>query len=64
MTWPYNPSLPNPPDDPADDVAGMQTNASSIASLINIDHVPFNTAGGGQHKQVTFNSIMFPVYFL
>lgn len=60
MTWPYNPSIPNPPNDPADDVSGMQTNASSIASLIAIDHVPFNVAGGGQHEQVTFNANNVP----
>lgn len=63
MTWPYNPAIPNPPNDPADDVPGMQINASSIASLIDIDHVGFNVAGGGQHEQVTFNSNNVPSVF-
>ena len=60
MTFTYFPNLPNPPDDPADDVAGMQTNSASIASLIDVDHVGFNTAGGGQHEQVTFNANNVP----
>lgn len=60
MTFAYNPSLPNPPDDPGDDVAGMQINAASINSIIAVDHVGFNVAGGGEHKQVTFNSNNVP----
>jgi hypothetical protein len=56
MTFPYSPAIPNPPNDPADDVKTMQTNAGSINSIIAVDHVGFNVAGGGQHNQVTFNS--------
>lgn len=55
-TFPYFPTIPNPPDDPADDVSLMQTNSGSISGLVAIDHVGFNVAGGGLHKQVTFNS--------
>ena len=51
----YFPTLPNPPDDPADDVAGMQTNAGSINGIIPVDHIGFNVINGGQHKQITFN---------
>lgn len=60
MTFTYFPNLPNPPDDPADDVAGVQTNSASIASLVAVDHVGFNKAGGGQHAQVTFNANNVP----
>jgi hypothetical protein len=60
MSIPYNPNLPNPPDDPAVDVAGMQTNAGSIATALAVDHVPFNTSGTGQHAQVTFNASNVP----
>lgn len=63
MTFSYNPSLPNPPNDPADDVPGMQVNSASIAGLVSTDHVGFNVAGGGQHKQVTFNSNNVPAVF-
>ena len=54
MTIPYNVTLPNPPDDPADDVPGMQVNTGSIATFAAVDHVGFNTPGGGLHQQVTF----------
>lgn len=60
MTFTYNSTLPNPPDDPADDVSGMQVNTLSIAQLVAIDHVGFNNADGGQHLQVTFNSNNVP----
>jgi len=52
----YSPTIPNPPDDPADDVSQMQTNSASIFGLIAVDHVGFNLTNGGQHKQVTFNA--------
>lgn len=58
MNFPYNTTLPNPPDDPADDVSGMQVNTLSIAQLIAVDHVGFNKSNiienGGFHNQVTF----------
>jgi len=56
MTFPYSPAIPNPPNDPADDVSIMQTNAESISSILAVDHVGFNLSAGGQHKQITFNS--------
>lgn len=60
MTFSYDGTLPNPPHDPADDVDQMQTNSASISSLIAVDHIGFNVAGGGQHKQVTFSSNNVP----
>jgi hypothetical protein len=60
VTFSYSPTIPNPPNDPADDVSVMQTNAASIASIIDVDHVGFNIAGGGQHEQVTFNANKVP----
>lgn len=61
MTFSYNGAIPNPPNDPASDVSTMQTNAASIGSIISVDHVGFNTAGGGQHNQVTFNANNVPI---
>ena len=49
----YNNNVPNPPDNPSVDVPDMQTNSMSIESIIGVDHVTFNTNGGGIHKQVT-----------
>lgn len=60
MSFSYDPTLPNPPDDPADDVDQMQVNSQSISDLISVDHVGFNTAGGGEHDQVTFNNKNVP----
>lgn len=54
MTFTYFPNLPNGPDYPGDDQPGMQTNTGSISSLIAVDHIGFNVANGGTHKQVTY----------
>lgn len=54
MSFSYNPNIPNAPNDPADDQPFMQTNFASIASLIGVNHVGFNTATGGQHTVVQF----------
>jgi hypothetical protein len=56
MTFSYNSGLPNPPDDPADDVAGMQTNTATISNWVAVDHVGFNSAAnaGGKHNQIQF----------
>jgi hypothetical protein len=51
MTFPYSSAIPNPPNDPADDVFIMQTNSTSIADIIAVDHVGFNDPGGGQHNR-------------
>jgi len=57
----YNTTLPNPPDDPADDVAAMQTNTMSVAGWTEVDHVGFNNTLGGFHNIVTFaKSFPFP----
>lgn len=56
MSFSYDPTLPNPPNDPADDVDQMQINSQSISDLISVDHVGFNDPSGGTHDQVTFSS--------
>lgn len=50
----YTSSIPATNNDPADDQPLMQTNFSSISSLLAVDHVGFNTANGGMHNQITF----------
>lgn len=52
----YDGTIPNPPDDPGDDVTQMQTNSASIGSIMNVDHVGFNATNGGIHRQVSYNS--------
>lgn len=62
MTFSYDPTLPNPPNDPGDDVTQMQVNSASISQIISVDHVGFNAvSGGGFHNKVTFNANNVPV---
>ncbi len=62
MTFiPYNLGLPNPPHDPADDVAGMQENTNSIGTWSGVDHVALGTSPSGWHKVIHFqNQIASP----
>lgn len=66
-TFSYYPNIPNGPDNPSFDQPLMQTNSQSINSIINVDHLTFNSSGSGgpgtsagQHKQVTFNGKNVP----
>lgn len=52
MNLTYYPTIPNPPDDPADDVGDMQTNSGSINTWTGIDHFGFNNSNGGYHSTV------------
>jgi hypothetical protein len=63
MTLTYTTNIPNPPNDPADDVSIMQTNTNSIASFVAVDHIAFGVGSSvnGQHKQVTFATNNVPV---
>lgn len=49
----YNLDVPNPPNNPSQDVPLMYTNTNSISNLINIDHFGFKNNLGGYHQQVT-----------
>jgi hypothetical protein len=61
MTIAYNLGIPNAPNNPSTDQPNMKTNNDNIATYVGIDHVGFNTAGSGQHNQVTFNANNVPV---
>lgn len=54
MGFSYDPTLPNPPHTPAQDVSGMQTNAGSINNIWAVDHYQFGASTPGQHMQCTF----------
>lgn len=56
----YYPTIPNAPNDPSDDQPLMQINSGSISDIINVDHITFNTNGGGIHKQVTLKNEAAP----
>ena len=61
MTISYNSSVPVPTNDPSVDQPDMTINTQSVATIIAVDHVGFNSSGsapngvGGTHLQVTFN---------
>ena len=56
----FNTSIPASGNNPSNDQPIMLTNNVSTNAIINVDHVTFNTLGGGQHKQITFNNKNVP----
>ena len=46
----YNGNIPNPNDNPSDDVGIMQSNSAAINTLLAVDHVSFNLNNGGYHN--------------
>lgn len=60
MTIAYNLGIPNAPNNPSTDQPNMKTNNDNIATYVAVDHVAFNTAGSGQHNQVTFHANNVP----
>jgi len=50
--WNYNLNIPNPPNQPSQDVPLMQTNTNNINNLISVDHVGFNANNGGYHTVI------------
>ena len=64
MTISYNASVPVATNNPSVDQPDMTINTQSVATIIAVDHVGFNSSGnpppasngiGGTHLQVTFN---------
>lgn len=56
----YN-NIPAAANNPSVDQPKMLVNNQSENSIWDVDHVGFNTSGGGRHTQVTFNSNEVPV---
>lgn len=50
--WTYNPNIPAANNRPSADQGPMQNNFLNIGNLINVDHIGFNLANGGLHRQV------------
>jgi hypothetical protein len=55
----YYPTVPYGPNYPGDDQPLMQTNTANIAGIFAQDHVGFNTANGGIHTVVHFQTQTF-----
>lgn len=63
MAFPYNSNIPQPGDIPANSQPIVQSNFSSIQSLVDIDHVDFAAATPGQHNKVSLlNQAGLPVF--
>ena len=56
MSFTYTTDIPDGPNNPSNDQPDMKINTNSIDSIIAVDHVGFNTAKGGFHKQVKFSA--------
>lgn len=61
MTFTFSTAVPAPNNDPSVDQPDMLINNQSTDGILAVDHISFNTANGGQHKQVTFNNKNVPV---
>ncbi len=59
-TFNYNYNIPAANNNPSSDQPLMLENYQSINDLVAVDHVGFEVANGGQHKQVTFNATASP----
>lgn len=50
----FFPAIPATNNSPSVDQPNMQTNNQSTNDMLAVDHVTFNVANGGTHKQITF----------
>lgn len=60
MSFTFDTTIPNAPNNPSVDQPGMLQNNVSTNGILAVDHITFNLLGGGQHKQVTFNGKNVP----
>lgn len=52
MTYPIDTTIPNAPNDPADDQPKMKDNFNNINSYLSVDHIVPGAVNNGYHKQV------------
>ena len=60
MSFTFNTGIPAAANDPSVDQPDMLTNNVSTDAILAVDHVTFNTASGGTHKQITLSSKNVP----
>ena len=60
MSFTFSTTVPAAPNNPSVDQPDMLQNNVATNGIVAVDHITFNTLGGGQHKQVTFNSKNVP----
>lgn len=51
MSFTYNTAVPASGNNPSNDQPDMLTNTQSIDGILDVDHVTFNAANGGTHRQ-------------
>lgn len=56
MSFPIDTTIPNAPNNPADDQPKMQTNYANIKGFLSVDHVTPGTTNDGYHTIVHFNT--------
>jgi len=54
MSYPIDITIPDAPNDPADDQPLMKQNFININSYLQVDHIAAGAPGNGFHKEVTF----------
>lgn len=60
MSFTFSTTVPAAPNNPSVDQPDMLQNNVATSGIVAVDHITFNALGGGQHKQVTFNSKNVP----
>lgn len=55
----YNKDIPNGPNNPTSDQRLMKINTNAVDTWAKIDHLSFNTDGGGWHQKVSLPSTLF-----
>lgn len=63
MSFTFNSGIPASGNNPSSDQPIMLQNNVASEGIIAVDHIGYNASGGGQHKQVTFNSNNTPSTF-
>ena len=56
MSFPIDGTIPNAPNDPADDQPIMKSNFNNIKGFLTVDHVAPGTVNAGFHSQVHINT--------
>jgi hypothetical protein len=56
MSFTYTRDVPFPSNNPSVDAPNMRTNTNSTDDIWAVDHINFNSANSGKHKQVTLVS--------
>ena len=54
----FNPNIPQAGDRPSGSQGQLLTNFAALNTVFAVDHLAFNAVDGGEHQQVTLNSVV------